>query len=64
MAMKKTYDKIVKMLKIYWYFNPKPSPIIQRFNFNARDHHAGESLATYVAERLENTVILGQPLMI
>ena len=66
MPMKKTYDKIVKMLKIYWYFNPKPSPIIQRFNVNARDHHAGESLATMLlnSECLENTVILGQPLMI
>ena len=27
-----------------------PSPIIQRFKFNMRDCHAGESLANYVAE--------------
>ena len=36
------------MLKTH--FNPKPSSIVQKFRFNTRDHHAGESLATYVAE--------------
>ena len=46
--MEKTYDEIVEMLKIH--FNPKPSPIIQRFKFNTRDRRAGESLANYVAE--------------
>ena len=44
----KTYDEIVETLKTH--FNPKPSPIIQRFKFNTRDHHAGGSLANYVAE--------------
>ena len=46
--IEKTYDEIVEMLKTH--FNPKPSPIIQRFRFNTRDRHAGESLAIYVAE--------------
>ena len=46
--MEKTYDEIVETLKTH--FNSKPSPIIQRFKFNTRDRHAGESLANYVAE--------------
>ena len=46
--MEKTYDEIVETLKTH--FNPKPSPIIQRFKFNTRDRRAGESLANYVAE--------------
>ena len=46
--MEKTYDEIVETLKTH--FNPKPSPIIQRFKFNMRDCCAGESLANYVAE--------------
>ena len=46
--MEKTYDEIVEMLKTH--FNPKPSPITQRFKFNTRDRRAGESLANYVAE--------------
>uniref|UniRef100_A0A1X7TRZ9 Retrotransposon gag domain-containing protein n=1 Tax=Amphimedon queenslandica TaxID=400682 RepID=A0A1X7TRZ9_AMPQE len=28
---------------------PEPSPIIQRFKFNSKKHHAGESIATYIA---------------
>ena len=46
--MDNTYDEIVETLKTH--FNPKPSPIIQRFKFNTRDRRAGESLANYVAE--------------
>ena len=44
--MEKTYDEIVETLKTHFY----PKPIIQRFKFNTRDRHAGESLANYVAE--------------
>ena len=29
-----TYDSLVKLLKDY--YNPKPSPIVQRFHFNSR----------------------------
>ena len=47
-SMEETYDEIVEMLKTH--FIPKPSPIIQRFKFNTRDHRAGESLGNYVAE--------------
>ena len=41
--METTYDEIVKTFKTY--FNPKSSPIIQRFKFNTRDRDAKESLA-------------------
>ena len=42
--MEKTYETLKT------HFNPKPSPIIQRFKFNTRDRHAGESLVNYDAE--------------
>ena len=32
------------------HFNPKPSPITQRYKFHTRERHEGESVATYVAE--------------
>ena len=32
------------------HFNPKPSPIIKRFEFNSRRQKEGESIAAYVAE--------------
>ena len=43
--MEKTYDDIVKTVKTH--FNPKSSPIIQRFKFNTRDRHARELLANH-----------------
>ena len=44
----KTFDEIVKLMKDH--FQPKPSEIVQRFNFHSRDRRQGESIATYVAE--------------
>ncbi len=44
----KTYQDLVKLLKDH--FSPKPSVIVQRFNFNSRSRKAGESVAQYVAE--------------
>ena len=32
------------------HFNPKPSPIVKRYEFNSRCQKEGESIATYVAE--------------
>ena len=32
------------------HFNPKPSPIVKRFEFNSPCQKEGESIATYVAE--------------
>uniref|UniRef100_A0A1X7T5X9 Retrotransposon gag domain-containing protein n=1 Tax=Amphimedon queenslandica TaxID=400682 RepID=A0A1X7T5X9_AMPQE len=31
------------------HYAPEPSPIIQRFKFNSRQHIPGESIATYIA---------------
>ena len=31
-------------------FNPKPSPIVKRFEFNTRCQKQGESIAVFVAE--------------
>ena len=42
-----TYDSLVKLLKDY--YNPKPSPIVQRFHFNSRSRASNESIAAYVA---------------
>ncbi|ETW97248.1 MAG: hypothetical protein ETSY2_44955 [Candidatus Entotheonella gemina] len=42
-----TYESLVKLLKDY--FNPKPSPIVQRFHFNSRSRNPNEPIATYVA---------------
>ena len=43
----KSFEDIVKALGEH--YNPKPSPIIQRYKFHSRDRHSGESIATYVA---------------
>ena len=32
------------------HYNPKPSPIVKRFEFNSRTQKEGESIAVYVAE--------------
>ena len=32
------------------HHDPKPSVIVQRYRFNTRDRHVGESVSTYVAE--------------
>ena len=43
----KLYAEIVKLVKSY--FNPKPSIIVQRFNFNSRVRADDETIATYVS---------------
>ena len=43
-----TFKNIVE--KVQTHFNPRPSPIVQRFKFNSRSQQAGETLAAYVAE--------------
>ena len=44
----KSFSEIVAALKDYW--QPKPSEIVQRFNFHTRAQKQGESVADYVAE--------------
>ena len=44
----KTYEQIIEVLGTH--YNPKPSPIIQRYKFHIRERRSGESIATYVAE--------------
>ena len=44
----KTYDELVVALTEH--HSPAPSEIVQRFKFNSRFRHAGESVATNVAE--------------
>ena len=44
----KTYDELVVALTEH--HSPAPSEIVQRFKFNSQFRHAGESVATYVAE--------------
>lgn len=44
----KSFDEIVAALKDYW--QPKPSEIVQRFNFHSRSQKQGESVEDYVAE--------------
>ena len=44
----KTYKQIIEVLGTH--YNPKPSPIIQRYKFHTREHRSGESIAAYVAE--------------
>ena len=40
-----------KMKDVLWkHFDPKPSPIVQRFKFHTRVRKQDESVATYVAE--------------
>ena len=43
-----TFEELVKLAKVH--FNPKPSPIVKRFEFNSRCQKNGESIAMYVAE--------------
>ena len=43
-----TYDELVVALTEH--HSPAPSEMVQRFKFNSRFRHAGESVATYVAE--------------
>lgn len=43
-----SFDEIVEKARAY--FNPKPSPIVKRFEFNTRFQGEGESVTTYVAE--------------
>ena len=43
----KSYAEIVELVKSY--YNPKPSIIVQRFNFNSRVRADDETIATYVA---------------
>ena len=43
----KSYADMVKLVKDY--YNPKASPIVQRFHFNSRSRAQGESIASYVA---------------
>ena len=42
------YSALLKLTKKY--YNPKPSVIIQRYEFNTRNQKADESISTYVAE--------------
>ena len=44
----KPFTDIVKVLQDYW--QPKPSEIVQRFNFHSRVQKQGESVADFVAE--------------
>ncbi|ETW98899.1 MAG: hypothetical protein ETSY2_42010 [Candidatus Entotheonella gemina] len=43
-----TFEDIVVKAKAH--FNPKPSPIVKRFEFNTRRQGEGETVATFVAE--------------
>jgi len=43
-----TFAKLVQLAAAH--FNPKPSPIVKRYEFNSRCQREGESIATYVAE--------------
>ena len=43
----KTYDELVAVLENH--YEPKQSVIVQRYKFNTRVRHSGESVAAYVA---------------
>ena len=43
-----TFEEIVARTK--QHFNPKPSPIVKRYEFNIRQKGEGENIATFVAE--------------
>ena len=45
-----SYAGLVKLLKEH--YDPRPSPIVQRFRFNRRSRLPGESVITYVAALL------------
>ena len=42
-----SFEEIVDWVKLH--FNPKPSPIVKRFEFNKRKQQPGESVAEFVA---------------
>ena len=44
----KTFEELADVLKNH--YNPPPSKVMQRFQFNTRSRKPGESVATYVAE--------------
>ena len=44
----KSYDKLVVLVKSH--YTPKPSVIVQRFQFHSRTQKPGETVATFVAE--------------
>ena len=43
-----TFKELVELAATH--FNPKPSPIVKRFEFNSRSQKEGESIAVFVAE--------------
>lgn len=43
-----TFEEIIAKAKVH--FNPKPSPIVKRYEFNTRRQEERESVATFVAE--------------
>ena len=43
-----SYEDIVRKVRVHYI--PKPSQIVQRYKFNFRSQHLGESIADYVAE--------------
>ena len=57
----KSFSEIVATLKDYW--QPKPSEIVQRFNFHTRAQKQGKSVADYVAElrriSVRSTILCG-----
>ena len=44
----KTFTQIVEAVE--QHLQPRPSVIVQRFNFHSRSHHADENISTYIAE--------------
>ena len=42
------FSELVELAKKH--YNPKPSPIVKRFEFNSRSQEEGETIAVYVAE--------------
>ena len=44
----KSYEDLAKLLQDH--FMPKPSAIVQRFNFNTRSQQPGETIAMFLAE--------------
>ena len=47
-ARRKDYNELLVVLTEH--HSSAPSEIVQRFKFNSRFQHAGESVATYLAE--------------
>ena len=41
------YNDLIEEVKNF--YDPKPSTIVQRFQFNTRERASGETIATYVA---------------